>query len=62
MELYYNEDGSLQTVSTWHPVDGKWRRISQVLTGDDMGYFTDGERQLEEMVNKGEGEPTEKQT
>lgn len=34
-------DGKVQAVSMWHPVNGKWVFITQVI-GEDHKFYTDG--------------------
>lgn len=39
-----NEEGRVNALSTWHPVEGRWVKIEQVFHKDGtIDYFTDGE-------------------
>lgn len=53
-----NEDGSIEGVSLWHPINGEWVHIAQKFEENgDITYFTDGIKQTtlpepsEKMLN-----------
>jgi len=44
--LNVKEDGTIDGVSLWHPINGEWKHIAQKFKDNgDIIYFTDGIQQ-----------------
>lgn len=41
-QVNMTEDGVIKFISLWHPIDGKWRHITQVIDGPNVTHYTDG--------------------
>lgn len=44
-QITFSKDGKIELISTWHPVDGVWRHITQTYQGDSYSYYTDGKKE-----------------
>lgn len=43
IQINMTKDGKINMVALWHPIDGKWRHITQHLDGPNATYYVDGE-------------------
>jgi hypothetical protein len=49
---YFMENDNKEIIDIWHPVNGKWLRISQVIKEHEIEYYTDGKMIATREVNK----------
>ena len=53
LDINLDKDGNIIGLNTWHPINGKWVAISQILTHPPK-YYTDGVEVFPPLENKEE--------